>query len=127
MSFPPNRNHQGPSGYKHGPRRQAQLPSQSGITFNGSPGQQPVRPPVTPSSPPRTSPPFPSMVFDRNAPQTDFQRWGGEQLMPFLRWAYPVYHANGSVAANAGYESDIDNAVHLSETIVCIPSFLLHL
>jgi hypothetical protein len=117
---PHHRNNSARSPYHGGPR-QGRIPSQSGMqSFPQRQGQQVQTLPQTPSSPPQGHRPIPTVNRDPNTPPTDLQRWVGEQLVPFLRWAYTVRDNQGRVRANYNYDPDVNNAIHLSETIVRI-------
>lgn len=110
-----------PLGYHRGPH-QGQNPSVSGFQFRITEQGQDQSFPTIPQSPPRGYEPTPTVNRGRDEPPTDLQRWSGEHLTPFLRWAFVVRDHNGNARANYNYDPDINNAINLSETIVSIGS-----
>ena len=53
------------------------------------------------------------------------QRWNGESVNFFMRWAYTVRDGRGNAHPNYNYEPDMKNAAFLSETIVSALSISL--
>jgi hypothetical protein len=68
---------------------------------------------------------IPSIIRSANDPPTELQRFAGELVTPFCRWAFIVYTSNNRPRPNHNYDPDIDNAICWSETIVCSAPFRL--
>jgi hypothetical protein len=89
--------------------RHGRIPS----TSNAQPAIPGHRTLLTVTVPPRAEP-------------NELQRWAGESLRPFLRWAYAVIDRRGNARPNHDFNPDINNAIHVSETIVSPLSLPFH-
>lgn len=110
----PQRNQQGrggsSAGSPYGAPRHGRIASQSGIQpfFQRGP-QTPLPPHFRPT---------PTVHRAADQPPNDLQRWNGESVSPFMRWAYAVLDARGNAHPNYNYDPDMNVAINVSETIV---------
>ncbi|KAH7067196.1 hypothetical protein FB567DRAFT_574186 [Paraphoma chrysanthemicola] len=117
----PNRSNRAPSGtyppsdYNASPRH-GRIRSRT-IDSPGSPQGAQRAYPAGPTSPPQAYRPIPTVMYGPNQRPNDLQRFVGQSMEPFLRWAFAIVDERGRVHPNHNYLPDIDNAVYWSETI----------
>ncbi|KAF7674770.1 hypothetical protein GT037_007530 [Alternaria burnsii] len=89
--------------------RHGRIPSRTGIEL--------LSPPHF-SQPPLPGHRIPPTVHHlREDVPTPLQRWNGESVTPFMRWAYTVRDNSRQARPNYNYDPDMNNAIFLSETI----------
>ncbi|KAF2032777.1 hypothetical protein EK21DRAFT_109522 [Setomelanomma holmii] len=123
MSGPtPNRNRRRalsgdypPPDYNQSPRH-GRIPSRTIEPANSPQGQQHALP-AGPASPQPTYRPIPTVMYGPMQQPTNLQRFAGESVVPFLRWAFTIYDSHDRAKANHDYYPEVDNAVWWSETI----------
>jgi hypothetical protein len=108
---PPRRGGPPASGTTYSTPRHGRIPSRTGIEPLSPPSQAQQLP-----SPNHRTPP--TVHHLREEAPTPLQRWNGESVTPFMRWAYMVRDAQGQARPNYNYDPDMNNAIYLSETIV---------
>ncbi|KAG9194090.1 hypothetical protein G6011_04125 [Alternaria panax] len=106
---PAQRGGQSSSGNPYSTPRHGRIPSRTGI--------KPLSPPQVhqPPLPGHRAPP--TVHHLREDAPTPLQRWNGESVSPFMRWAYTVRDGSGQAKPNHNYDPDMNNAIFLSETI----------
>ncbi|OWY58471.1 hypothetical protein AA0120_g11166 [Alternaria tenuissima] len=106
---PSRRDGQSSSQNPYNTPRHGRIPSRTGI--------EPLSPPhvVQPPLPGHRIPP--TVHHLREDVPTPLQRWNGESVTPFMRWAYTVRDNSGQARPNYNYDPDMNNAIFLSETI----------
>jgi hypothetical protein len=90
------------------------------------PTSQLVRFPQGPTSPPQGHRAIPTATFGRDELPNDLQRFGGQSVIPFVRWAFLVFDGAGRERPNHNFLPEVDNAIFWSETIVSHSPFCLH-
>jgi hypothetical protein len=115
---PPRRSGPPPSGTPYSTPRHGRIPSRTGI--------EPLSPPQAQQPPLPNHRAPPTVHHLREDAPTPLQRWNGESVTPFMRWAYTVRDAQGHARPNYNYDPDMNNAIFLSETIVSLPLLPLH-